>query len=78
MTNSTWAAYNNKTNEGGEGYNPHPKHTQAYVPSELDQLEDEESRLVRIMNCTSFESFEYPKLEEKLTKVRQRINELEG
>lgn len=29
MINPKWTAYNDSMNEGGEGYNPHPKHIAA-------------------------------------------------
>ncbi len=32
-TNPAWAAYNNAMNEGGEGFNPHPKFIKSAAPA---------------------------------------------
>lgn len=52
--NPEWVRYNDLYNEGGEGYNPHPKYIESTAPEPLwSILSDKIARLTRVLNGTS-------------------------
>ena len=72
--NPLWTAYNNAMNEGGEGFNPHPKHIESGSGEPLwSILEGKAAKVQRIMNGTSESDprFAALKAEYKILKAAQ-------
>ncbi len=67
--NPLWTAYNNLHNEGGEGYNPHPKHVGSTGEPEWSKLSDKLYRLQRIQNGTSDADPRWAELEAEIKVV---------
>ena len=68
--NPQWTVYNNIHNEGGEGYNPHPKHISTGGGEPLwSKLQDRADRLQRIQNGTSPSDSRYAELEAERAEV---------
>lgn len=59
--NPLWTAYNNIHNEGGEGFNPHPKEIQTGKGEPLwCKLDGQAYKLLGILNGMSDEDSRYP------------------
>lgn len=71
--NPLWTAYNNRNNEGGEGYNPHPKHFEDGGEPQWSILDSKRSRLMRIMEGTSMSDPRYAKMETEVSELEAAI-----
>ena len=68
-----WTAYNNLHNEGGEGYNPHPKHIDNGGEPQWSALDDKRARLMRIMEGTSTDDQKYAVMEDEVAALTVAI-----
>ena len=70
MTKHT--AYNNLYNEGGEGYNPYPKHVETPEPL-IWQLRGKRDRILHIMESVSTADARYAQLEAEKEAIEVKI-----
>ena len=69
--NPLWTAYNAINNEGGEGYNPHPKFVESGKGEPMwSKLGEKAAKIQRIMNCTSDQEPRFAELQAELAVVR--------
>lgn len=69
-TNPLWTAYNAVNNEGGEGYNPHPKTITSGGGEPLwSKLDDKKYRLENLLNATSDAEPRYNEIKAEIAVV---------
>ena len=68
--NPLWTAYNAVNNEGGEGYNPHPKTITTGGGEPLwSKLDDKKYRLENLLNATSDAEPRYEEIKAEIAVV---------
>lgn len=67
--NPLWTAYNNIHNEGGEGFNPHPKTVGGSGEPEWSKLDDKKYRLENLLNATSDAEPRYEEIKDEIVLV---------
>ena len=74
IINPLWTAYNQVHNEGGEGYNPHPKQLDGGDGEPVwSKLDDKLYRTMRIMEGTSSSDPRYAELESQVVDLKAAI-----